>query len=95
MSEVDYDWNLRLRLAEKGIYKAAELRPRLAERGIRLSDSQIWRLITGRPERLNLRVLAVLCELLDCTPNDLITVRPLDREARLERQPRVTVGSRA
>lgn len=28
MSDVDYDWNLRLRLAEKGIYKAAELRPR-------------------------------------------------------------------
>ncbi len=85
MTDVDYDWNLRLRLAEKGIYKAGELRPGLAERGVRLSDSQIWRLITGRPERLNLRVLAVLCELLDCTPNDLITVRALDREARLEK----------
>ena len=51
MTDVDYDWNLRLRLAEKGIYKAGELRPGLAERGVRLSDSQIWRLITGRPER--------------------------------------------
>jgi DNA-binding Xre family transcriptional regulator len=74
---VDYDWNLRLRLAENGIYKAAELASHLAEHGIRLSDSQIWRLITGRPERLNLQVLGVLCELLDCTPNDLITVRQL------------------
>ena len=60
---VGYEWNLRLRLAEKGIYKAAELQPHLAEHGIRLSDSQIWRLITGRPERLNLQVLAVLYDL--------------------------------
>jgi DNA-binding Xre family transcriptional regulator len=82
---VDYDWNLRLRLAEKGIYKAAELAPHLAEHGIRLSDSQIWRLITGRPERLNLQVLAVLCELLDCTPNDLITVRQLANSPALEK----------
>jgi Cro/C1-type HTH DNA-binding domain len=67
MTDVDYDWNLRLRLAEKGIYEAGELRPGLAERGVRLYDSQIWRLITGRSERLNLRVLAVPCELLDCT----------------------------
>jgi DNA-binding Xre family transcriptional regulator len=85
MTNVDYDWNLRLRLAEKGIYKAAELRPHLAEHGIRLSDSQIWRMLTGRPERLNLRVLAVLCELLQCTPNDLITVRRVQREPRLEK----------
>jgi DNA-binding Xre family transcriptional regulator len=91
MSDVDYDWNLRLRLAEKGIYRAAELRPYLAEHGIRLSDSQIWRMITGRPERLNLRVLAVLCELLQCTPNDLITVRRLEREARLDK---AAVGDR-
>jgi DNA-binding Xre family transcriptional regulator len=85
VTEVNYDWNLRLRLAEKGIYKAAELRPHLAEHGIRLSDSQIWRLITGRPERLNLRVLAVLCELLQCTPSDLITLRRVEREARLDK----------
>jgi DNA-binding Xre family transcriptional regulator len=83
-SGVEYDWQLRLRLAEKGIYKAAELRPHLAEHGIRLSDSQIWRLITGRPERLNLQVLAVLCKLLDCSPNDLITIRQAQSAPRLE-----------
>jgi DNA-binding Xre family transcriptional regulator len=44
----------------------------LAAHGIKLSDSQVWRLITGRPERLSLRVLVVLCEILDCTPDDLI-----------------------
>jgi DNA-binding Xre family transcriptional regulator len=84
-AEVDYEWNLRLRLAEKGIYKSTQLRPLLAERGIRLSDSQTWRLITGRPERLNLKVLAVLCELLGCTPNDLIAVAEAKRQPRLEK----------
>jgi DNA-binding Xre family transcriptional regulator len=51
----------------------------LAEHGIRLSESQVWRLVTGKPERLNLHVLVVLCEILDCEPNDLI--RRQDRPA--------------
>jgi len=51
---------------------AAQLAPHLAAHGVRLSDSQVWRLVTGRPERLNLQVLVVLCEILDCTPSDLI-----------------------
>jgi hypothetical protein len=28
--------------------------------------------VTGKPERLNLHTLMVLCEILECTPNDLI-----------------------
>jgi Cro/C1-type HTH DNA-binding domain len=40
--------------------------------GIRLSDSQVWRLVTGRPERLNLRLLMVLCEILGCEPGELV-----------------------
>jgi ammonium transporter, Amt family len=51
---------------------AIDLVPRLAEHGIRLSDSQVWRLVTGRPERLNLRLLAVLCEILGYEPGELV-----------------------
>jgi DNA-binding Xre family transcriptional regulator len=69
---VDYEWRLRLLLAERGIFHTSDLAPLLAERGVRLSDSQVWRLVTGKPERLNLHTLMVLCEILDCTPNDLI-----------------------
>jgi DNA-binding Xre family transcriptional regulator len=54
------------------IYTAGEIAPPLAERGVRLSSTQVRRLVTGRPERLNLHTLMVLCEILDCTPNDLI-----------------------
>lgn len=69
---VDYEWRLRVLMAERGMFKANELAPRLVEHGIRLSDSQVWRLVTGRPERLNLRVLMVLCEILGCEPGDLV-----------------------
>jgi DNA-binding Xre family transcriptional regulator len=69
---VDYEWRLRLLMAEHGMFKATDLQPRLAEHGIVLSASQVWRLVTGRPERLNLRVLVVLCAILDCEPGELV-----------------------
>ncbi|MEU3048317.1 helix-turn-helix transcriptional regulator [Streptomyces sp. NPDC006984] len=36
------------------------------------SFSQVHRLVSGTPERLSLPVLATLCDVLDCTPTDLI-----------------------
>jgi DNA-binding Xre family transcriptional regulator len=69
-----------------GIYTAAELSPYLAEHGVRLSASQVWRLVTGKPERLNLHTLMVLCEILQCTPNDLIERVELPQSARLAKR---------
>jgi DNA-binding Xre family transcriptional regulator len=69
---VDYEWRLRVLMAENGMFKAIDLAPRLAEHGIQLSDSQVWRLVTGRPERLNLRLMVVLCEILGCEPGELV-----------------------
>lgn len=91
---VDYEWSLRLRLAERGIFSSKQLVPRLAEHGIRLSESQVWRLVTGKPERLNLHVLAVLCTILDCTPNDLIQPVKTGSRARLERRSAAQAGAR-
>jgi len=82
---VDYEWRLRVLMAENGMFKAIDLAPRLAEHGIRLSDSQVWRLVTGRPERLNLRLLVVLCEILGCEPDEL--VRRTDAAAPVEKEP--------
>lgn len=82
---IDYEWRLRVLMAERGMFKANELAPRLAEHGIRLSDSQVWRLVTGRPERLNLRLLMVLCEILACEPSEL--VRRTDIAAPLAKEP--------
>jgi len=67
-----YRWHLRRLMAEKDLYAATQLRPLLAERGVALSREQVWRLITGVPERLSLATLAALCDILDCGPGDLI-----------------------
>lgn len=83
---VDYEWRLRLLLAERGIFSHKQLTPLLAERGLRLSDSQAWRLVTGKPERLNLHLLMVLCQILDCTPSDLIQPLEAATSARLEKR---------
>lgn len=85
-AEVDYEWKLRLLLAERGVFHAADLTPLLAEHGVRLSDSQVWRLVTGKPERMNLHTLMVLCVVLDCTPNDLIHRVERTSSAKLSRK---------
>lgn len=67
-----YRWHLRRLMAEQGMFKTSELRPLLAERGIELSAAQVYRLVTQDPERLNVKVLVALCDILTCAPNDLI-----------------------
>lgn len=67
-----YRWHLRRLMADAGLYATTELTPLLAERGIVLSQAQVYRLVTGTPERLSLRTLVALCDILDCTPNQLI-----------------------
>ena len=56
------------------MYATTQLGPLLAERGITLSREQVYRLVTGVPERLSLATLAALCDILGCQPGDLIEV---------------------
>ena len=69
-----YRWHLRRLMAEKDMYATTQLGPLLAERGITLSREQVYRLVTGIPERLSLATLAALCDILGCQPGDLIEV---------------------
>ncbi len=71
-TKMDYRWRLRERMTERNLWKTTELVPLLAERGIHLSATQVYRLVTATPERLSLATLAALCDILACTPNDLI-----------------------
>lgn len=70
---VGYYWHLREVMARNKVYTATELVPRLHDRGIDLSASQVHRLVSGTPERLSLQVLSALCDILECTPADLVT----------------------
>src|SRR6266478_1229186 len=67
-----YVWHLRRLMAERGLFATTELRPLLAERGVVLSREQVYRLVTGVPERLSLATLAALCDILGCGPGDLV-----------------------
>jgi DNA-binding Xre family transcriptional regulator len=71
-AKLDYRWHLRTMMATRGMFATTELAPLLAERGIHLSSSQVYRLVAERPERLSLRVLMALLDILDCTMVDLI-----------------------
>lgn len=62
-----------------GIRRVTALQRELAERGIDLSSSQTHRLVTQTPDRLNLDVLAAMCEILGCSPADLITIKAAER----------------
>jgi DNA-binding Xre family transcriptional regulator len=69
---VGYVWHLRQLMAAQGMFATTDLILPLAERGVSLSREQVYRLVAGRPERLNLTVLAALCDILGCGPGDLV-----------------------
>src|SRR5450755_868705 len=70
--KLDYRWNLRQVMASRDMFQTTDLAPLLAERDIHLSSSQVYRLVTERPERLSLKVLMALLDILDCTMEELI-----------------------
>lgn len=77
-----YQWHLRIRMAEKGMFATSDLVPLLAERGIDLSREQVFRLVTQDPQRLSMDTLAALCDILGCQPNDLIEVEVVNAQVR-------------
>src|SRR5579862_2475276 len=70
--KLDYRWHLRQVMASHGMFATTDLIEPLAQRGIHLSSSQVYRLVTERPERLSLKVLMALLDILDCSMDDLI-----------------------
>ena len=71
-ARLDYRWHLRKIMADRGMFSTTDLIGPLAQRGITLSSSQVYRLVTERPERLSLKILMALLDILDCTMDDLI-----------------------
>jgi DNA-binding Xre family transcriptional regulator len=71
-ARLDYRWHLRKIMADRGMFSTTDISPLLADRGITLSSSQVYRLVVERPERLSLKILMALLDILDCTMDDLI-----------------------
>lgn len=69
---VAYHWHLRKLMDSHGMRATTALVPLLADRGVVMTSTQVYRIVTGQPERLNMQLLAALCDIFGCTPNDLI-----------------------
>jgi DNA-binding Xre family transcriptional regulator len=65
-------WHLRQVMATRDIFRTSDLVPLLAERGVHLTRQYVHRLVTTAPQRINTDLLAALCDILDCQPNDLL-----------------------
>jgi DNA-binding Xre family transcriptional regulator len=71
-ARLDYQWHLRQVMAARGMFSTTDLIGPLAGRDNTLSSSQVYRLVTDRPERLSLKVLMALLDILGCSMEDLI-----------------------
>ena len=65
-------WNLRQLMAQNGMFATTDLVAPLHERGVEISRQMVHRIATKPPQRINLDLLAALCDILSCTPNDLL-----------------------
>ncbi len=61
-------WNMRLKAAERGIWKSAEMRRRLADAGLELSAGKMSALWAGTPTMVRLDDLDVICAVLEMRP---------------------------
>ncbi|MFE0779053.1 helix-turn-helix domain-containing protein [Streptomyces sp. NPDC058861] len=100
IKKMGYQWHLRQLMAERQMFQTSDLVPLLAERGITLSREQVYRLVTQPPQRMSMDTLVALCDILQCTPNDLIKPEIVNAQLRktadgdagpLELKPRRTV----
>lgn len=66
-------------MQERGIRFARGLHAALVAKGIDISTSSVSRLVYKRPQQLDLELLQAICEILSCTPNDLLLPPKLAR----------------
>ncbi|SCF87732.1 helix-turn-helix transcriptional regulator [Streptomyces sp. Ncost-T10-10d] len=92
-AKLDYHWHLRKVMADRGMFSTTDLISPLAERGISLSSSQVYRLVVERPERLSLKILMALLDILDCAMDDLI--EPIAAAGAVKKSKKAAVGGSA
>jgi DNA-binding Xre family transcriptional regulator len=81
--EIQYHWRVREFMARAGMKNSRDLVGPLRERGITLSESQIYRIVGQEPERISFKVLVALCDIFGIEAGDLITYTATDtRQSR-------------
>jgi DNA-binding Xre family transcriptional regulator len=79
-------WNLRMKAAERGIWKSTELRRMLAAAGLEISAGKMSAWWTGTPNTVRLDELDVICHVLECEPSALLIPEPDKVAARRPKQ---------
>ena len=69
-------WNLRMKAAERGIWKSVELRRLLADAGLEISAGKMSGLWSGNPNVVKLDELDVICAVLGCGVDELLIPEP-------------------
>ncbi|MGX1773711.1 helix-turn-helix domain-containing protein [Nocardia brasiliensis] len=69
-------WNLRLTAARRDIWRATDLHQLLSERGMTISTGKMSNLWSGTPNSVKLDELDIICVVLGCTVEDLLTAEP-------------------
>ena len=85
-------WNLRLKAAERGIWKSAQMRRLLADAGLELSAGKMSSLWAGTPVTIRLEDLDVICTVLNCDPAALLIPEPDKVEARRPKRQETASG---
>ena len=88
-------WNMRLKAAERGIWKSGEMRRLLGEAGLELSAGKMSALWSGTPTTIRLDDLDVICAVLDCDAAALLINEPDAVAARRPEQPQAATADRS
>jgi DNA-binding Xre family transcriptional regulator len=88
-------WNMRLKAAERGIWKSAEMRRLLADAGLELSAGKMSALWSGTPTTIRLDDLDVICTVLECEPSAVLVREPEKVAARRPHREEVANGERS
>ena len=81
--EIHYHWRVRELMARAGMKNSRDLVGPLRDRGITLSDPQIYRIVGQEPDRIAFKVLVALCDIFGVEAGDLITYTATDaRQSR-------------
>lgn len=88
-------WNMRLKAAERGIWKSTEMRRLLADAGLDLSAGKMSALWAGTPTTIRLDDLDVICAVLECDPAALLIREPEKVVARRPAREQTASGDRS
>lgn len=85
-------WNMRLKAAERGIWKSAQMRRLLADAGLEISAGKMSALWAGTPTTIRLDDLDVICAVLDCDTDALLIPEPAKVTARRPQRDQAAAG---